>query len=495
MNPLTSEGSSAASSQELRVLMLEDVPIHAHMVEDELRRAKIRFTLRCVSTRQDFVQALQDGPPDLILADYKLPTFDGLSALAIGKETCPDVPFILVSGEISEQMALQAVHGGATDYVFKDHLLRLVPSVHRALREVREREERRHAQEALRTSERRYRLLVEHSHDAILQLDRDGRVAFANPATRRIFQYAPEEFLADPTLIERLIQPRSRQAYDQVRQEVRERGVLTEDTAEWVWTRKDGQQVFTECVFTNLPDEEGEIYGFQLIIRDLSDQKRSAAQLQESYEKLRRILGQTVHSLASAVEMRDPYTGGHQHRVAQLAQGMAQRMGLPDDQVEGIHLTGLLHDIGKINIPAEILTKPGKLTDLEMMIIRTHSQAGHDILKAVEFPWPVAQTVLQHHERMDGSGYPQGLSRDAILLEARILGVADFVEAMASHRPYRPGHGVDRALLELMKQRGVHFDPAAVDACLAIFGDGRFKFQTADEAERWASAPVAAQEQ
>ena len=184
-----------------------------------------------------------------------------------------------------------------------------------------------------------------------------------------------------------------------------------------------------------------------------------------------------MRAIASIVEMRDPYTAGHQARVADLAAAIARQMELPDEQVHGIHLAGTVHDLGKINIPAEILSKPGKITEIEHSLIKIHPQAGYDILKDINFPWPIAQMVLQHHERLDGSGYPQELRGEAILLGARILSVADVVEAMSSHRPYRAGLGVDVALEEITKQRGIHFDANVVDACLALFREQGYSFK------------------
>ena len=175
--------------------------------------------------------------------------------------------------------------------------------------------------------------------------------------------------------------------------------------------------------------------------------------------------------------MRDPYTAGHQRRVTQLAHAIANEMGLPEERIEGIRMAGLIHDLGKINVPAEILSKPGTLTELEYGLIQMHPQIGHDVLKTIDFPWPVAQTVLQHHERMNGSGYPQGLSGEDVLLEARILGVADVVEAMASHRPYRPPRGIDKALQEISQNRGILYDPEVVDICLKLFIEKGFTFE------------------
>jgi putative nucleotidyltransferase with HDIG domain len=202
--------------------------------------------------------------------------------------------------------------------------------------------------------------------------------------------------------------------------------------------------------------------------------ERTAA-LQDSMEKLEKALEGSILAIASIVETRDPYTAGHQQRVAELATAIAQEMGLPDDQVYGTRMGGVIHDLGKIAIPAEILSKPGSITEIEFNLIKTHPKVGYDILKAIEFPWPIAQMVLQHHERMDGSGYPSGLSGEAILMEARILGVADVVEAMASHRPYRPALGIDKALKEISKNKGLLYDSKVVEACLTLFKEKEFE--------------------
>lgn len=197
--------------------------------------------------------------------------------------------------------------------------------------------------------------------------------------------------------------------------------------------------------------------------------RRQLVQLQDNLED-------TVRTIATIVEMRDPYTAGHQVRVADLATAIAKQMALPEELVHSLHLAGLVHDLGKIQIPSEILSKPGKITDIEFSLIKTHPQAGYDILKGIDFPWPIALMVLQHHERLDGSGYPQGLKGDQIIMEARILSVADVVEAMSSHRPYRPGLGVKAALVEISNQRGRYYDPQVVDACLALFRTQHYVF-------------------
>ena len=198
--------------------------------------------------------------------------------------------------------------------------------------------------------------------------------------------------------------------------------------------------------------------------------KRSNEQLQETFIT-------TINALATAVEMRDPYTAAHQRWVTQLACVIASEMDFANEQIAGLRMAGLIHDIGKMNVPTEFLVKPHQLTEIEYEAIKVHPQSGYDIVRQIPFPWPVAQCVLQHHERMDGSGYPQGISNTEILPEARILAVADVVEAMASHRPYRDAHGIDLSLEEISRNRGVLYDAEVVDACLKVFKEKTFTFK------------------
>jgi HD-GYP domain-containing protein (c-di-GMP phosphodiesterase class II) len=181
--------------------------------------------------------------------------------------------------------------------------------------------------------------------------------------------------------------------------------------------------------------------------------------------------------MISTIEVRDPYTSGHQSRSADVARAIATEMGLPQEQIEGLRMAGSIHDIGKLSIPAEILSKPSKLSEIEFALIKEHSQKGYEILQDVESPWPLAEIVYQHHEGMDGSGYPRNLKGNDILIEARILNVADVVEAMASHRPYRPSLGIDAALNEIEKNRGTKYDEAVVDACLKLFREKGYQLE------------------
>lgn len=207
---------------------------------------------------------------------------------------------------------------------------------------------------------------------------------------------------------------------------------------------------------------------------------RDRAEREEANRRQRKGLEEAVQALASTLEIRDPYTAGHQRNVGRLASAVAQKIGLSADQIRGLLLAGVIHDVGKIVVPAEILSKPGKLLPAEFDLIRAHAQAGYDIVKGIDFPWPIGQMILQHHERLDGSGYPHGLKGDAILIEAKILAVADVVEAMISHRPYRAALGIDAALAHVVAEKGRLYDPIVVDACAALFRAGAITFDSAN---------------
>jgi len=232
--------------------------------------------------------------------------------------------------------------------------------------------------------------------------------------------------------------------------------------------RKNGEIIWTSLAAGCVRKQDGTVDYFVALLEDITDRKMSL-------ERMRKSLGATVNAIAVTVETRDPYTAGHQRRVADLARAIATEMNLSSDQIESIRMAATIHDLGKISVPAEILSKPTKLTEVEFSLIKTHVQSGYNILKDIEFPWPVARMVLEHHERIDGSGYPNGLKADHLLLESRILSVADVVEAMASYRPYRPGLGVDNALNEIAKNKGVHYDSEVVDACLRLFHEKNYR--------------------
>ena len=242
---------------------------------------------------------------------------------------------------------------------------------------------------------------------------------------------------------------------------------------ERVFRRKDGSEIPVEINISLVRNESGNPLYIQRIVRDISARKKYVAELQNSAKKLRLALEGVIKAVAATIEQRDPYTAGHQKRVADLAQAIATELSLSADQIEAVYMAGVIHDIGKISVPAEILSKPGALSDTEFALIKLHAKIGYEILKNIDFPWPIAEIIYQHHERVDGTGYPRGLSGEAVLVEARILAVADVVEAMASHRPYRPSRGLDKALLEISKGDG--FDREVAAACVRLFTEKGYR--------------------
>ncbi len=334
-------------NQSLKILIIDDSEDDTLLLIRELKRSGLNPIYKRVETRDAMTAVLANETWEVIISDYKMPYFNVREALEVIKEQDIDIPFIIVSGTIGEETAVEVMKAGASDYIMKNNLRRLVPAINRELVEAEERRKRRQAEEELR----------------------------------------------------------------------------------------------------------------------------------QSSDRLRKVLNDTTYAIAATTEMRDPYTAGHQRRVTQLACAIASEMEISQDQIEGLRVAGTLHDIGKIQVPAEILSKPCELTEYEFGIIRSHPQSGYDILKSIEFPWPVAQIVLQHHERMNGSGYPQGLSEENILLESKILSAADVIEAMSSHRPYRPALGEGNALEYVAHNKGILFDQQVAEVCLRTFYEKGFKFE------------------
>ena len=753
----------------LKILLLEDEPIDAELATRALHKAGIEFSPLRVETRDAFVAALKDFRPDIVLADYRLPTFDGLEALAIAVEQAPDVPFIFVSGAMGEEFAIETLHQGAADYVIKDRLGKLAPAVSRALQEAAERRLRRRAEAELAASEERFRKIAESAQDGLITVDQGESITYWNPAAERMFGYSAEEAVGRN--LHRLLAPaRYRQAIQQgwgrfcetgqgpvvghtlemsgqrkngeefpvelsissvaidghwhatgIVRDISERhraealrrelaaivessedaiigkavdgrittwnsgaekiyGYAAADIVgkqvnqlapddrqqevvdlldavrsgksvahyETVRIRSDGRLIEVSLSLSPIRDSSGTISGVSTIARDITARKaaeraiqrsnrflrtlsrcnetlvhateemtlledmcrvvveaggfpmawvayvehdaarsvrpvaqfgeraadyvnalhltwadcergqgptgravrsgqvqvatdiatdasfaplrspalefgyrssvalplkadqqvigtlniyaaeagvfgeeelgllaelaadlafgivtvRGRAAQRDSALKLEHALEDTIQAIATTIEARDPYTAGHQQRVSLLATAIAREMGVADAVVAGVQRGAVIHDIGKVYVPAEILNRPGKLSDIEFSLIRTHSQVGYDIIKDIDFPWPIANIILQHHERMDGSGYPNGLKGEEILLEARIIAVADVVEAMMNHRPYRAALGLDAAITEIESCAGGQFDPQVVAACVRVMRRG-----------------------
>jgi len=580
----------------LRVLIVDDSEDDTSLIIRKLSSGGYDPKWERVDSSEAMKNALKREDWDIILCDYKMPNFNAPAALKLAHVNKTDIPFIVVSGAIGEDTAVDLMKSGAHDYVMKDKLAKLAVAVERAIREAKIRRDKKMTEEMLKMSRENFRHSLDDSPLGVRIVTATGELIYANQEILNIYGYESfEEMKSNPR--EKRYTPESCVEHE-ARKAKRRRGEDVPSNYEVSIIRKDGSirnlEVFRKQVLwngetqfqalysditkrkqaeKNLRDSEERyrvvvehaqesilitqhmkivfantaaaentgysvqaltaldlkklihpddinmvvdyhsrrlngkkvpsIYSFRIICRDktvkwvelnatliqwekkpailnfltditarkLLDEERS-----ESFKRTKETLDATVNSIAMIVETRDPYTTGHQLRVSHLARDIAEEMGLTLDQKEFIGTAAIIHDIGKLSIPSEILSKPTKLTALEFELIKTHSQSGYNILKDIKFPWPVATVILQHHERMNGSGYPNKLKGKDILLEARIVALADVVEAISSHRPYRPTLGINFALDEITKNRVILYDAHVVDACLRLFLKKNYTF-------------------
>jgi PAS domain S-box-containing protein len=585
----------------LDLVVVEDSDLDVEMLVDSLQEAGVNVAIRRATDEATFCAAMEHKLPDAILADWTIPGFSGARALTLAHERYSKVPFLFVSGTISEASAFEALRLGAVDYVYKHQLEKLRPALLRAILEAR-------TQGTLIESEERYRLLFEGFRDSLLLLappnwqcveankaclklyaadnldllhglslwdlspalqpdgcsspeagntmleiaKRKGNHQFnwqfrrlhgpdfpaevqllrldiadsvmvlatvrditerelasrklldSEERYRGLFESAKDGILildgesglitqANPFICELLAMPagkvinnelwqvglfNDREQVNSLLEEIREIGYVRRDDLHLA--AKNGKE--HEVVFISNRYRAGQNLVIQCNIRDISDRKEAERLAIKYQSEMIQSLYQIVATLAALNDTRDPYTAGHELRVSELAFAIAVELNLNAHQCEGIRISGLVHDIGKFSIPAEILTKPNRISPQELALLQTHAQAGYEALRHIKFPWPVAETVLQHHERLNGSGYPQGLRGDQISLEARILAVADTVEAMASNRPYRVSPGLEASLATVEAGRGSLFDPIVVDACVRLFREKNYSLPAAESA-------------
>ncbi len=362
-------------------------------------------------------------------------------------------------------------------------------------------------------SEQHYRMLIDNISDLISIISNDGIILYMSPSIEKLLGYSMEDLIGENAL--EIIHPDDTEKISKRFKSESENPnqIINEECR---FRHHDGTWLTFESIGTKIFDENGELSSIVINSRDITERKKTEEELnshrfhleelvnertaelgdtnkrlqsememrtkiddelKKSMMKLRKSISGTVQAIALTVETRDSYTAGHQRKVAQLSGAIARKMNLSDDQIEAIQMAGMIHDLGKIYIPSEILTRTGKLTDEEFNLIKIHPKVGFDILKNIEFPWPLDQMVYQHHERMNGSGYPLRLSGEDILIEARIIAVSDVVEAMTNHRPYRAALGLDMALGEVLDKRGTFFDPDVVDICQDLFINKGFEFK------------------
>ena len=598
----------------LRTLMIDDSEDDVLLTIRELKKGGYQPVYERIETAADMKKALREKQWDIILCDYKMPTFDAPSAIALFKEFHLDIPFIVISGTIGEETAIECMRSGAHDYFMKGKLSRLCPAVDRELEEARVRIKQKQAEEALKKSEALYHVLADNISEHVWIMDLNLKPVYLSPSAEKLYGYSLEELrkisfkklfteesvqIISDTIVKKLTSahtnepppPGTRhvmelQAYhkdghllwtenrlhfirdengkpvslmgetsditerklaqEMLKKSEEQYRLLADHMKDQVWLMdlnlnityispsvekllgytfdeikkltwdklltpesfkkatdfttismskamnttsndlmfrtlelefipKNGETIWGECSFSFIRDEKGKALSILGESRNITERKIAEAKLQQTLESLRKAFGATIQVLISALEARDPYTAGHQSQSARLASAIATEMGLAQDNVEGIRMAGSIHDIGKLSIPAEILTKPSRLTVIEYEMVKEHPQSGYDMLKDIESPWPLAQIVYQHHERMNGTGYPRNLKGDEILMEARIMAVADVVDAMSSHRPYRASLGMEAALQEIEQNKGRLYDANVVDACLNLIRNKGYK--------------------
>jgi PAS domain S-box-containing protein len=445
----------------IRILVVEDESLVARDIQNMLRSLGYEVT-GVVASGEQAIQQASASSPDLVLMDIVLKgEIDGITAAEKLWEE-HGIPVIYLTAYADETTFERAKMTKPFGYLLKPFEERelqttIEMALYKSKMEVR-----------LREREQWLSTILRSIGDGIIAADAQGRIEFMNPLAEELTGWSQGEALERP--LGEVFGPGAETTVGGGEPGPRDSGSSRLVTAEAVLSSRGGGIIPVELTSAPIIDGKKGRRGNVHVFRDITRRK-------ESEDQLRRALKGVVQAMSVTVEMRDPYTAGHQRRVSRLSVAIAGEMGLPEHRIEGIRMAGDIHDIGKIYVPAEILSKPGKLTDVEFTIIRTHPQVGYDILKNVEFPWPIADIVVQHHERLDGRGYPAGLKGDAILLDSKIIIVADVVEAMSSHRPYRPAHGIDKALEEIAAHKGTRYDPDVVDACLRLFREKDFSLE------------------
>ncbi|MBF0319181.1 MAG: response regulator [Nitrospirae bacterium] len=450
-----------AATVDVSVLYVED--------DDKVREGLLRFLTRRFKT----VYTARDGQeglsiftvkmPDIVITDIKMPLMDGIEMIKQIKQINPDTPIVVTTAFTEVSYLIQAIELRVDAYIKKPiNKDDLFDSISKILKCVT----RSKTDDTLLRNNELLRQISAFPVDAIIMADEAGKVYFWNKGAQRLFGYTEEEAL-EMDIHTLVAPPGRRDKADEGFFGKSGIGAVLGKTTEVVARRKSGTEFPVELSLSTL--RYGDKWYALGTARDAAPKRQTQLPLQERHEQLKRMLTATVEAIGLALTGRDPFTANHQCRVARLSEAIVAEMDLSEDVIFRIKIAAMLHDIGKLRVPSEILTKPAGLTEVERALVKTHSMAGYEMLKKIDFTFPLADIILQHHEKHNGSGYPLGLNGRNILVEARVLNVADVVEAMSSPRPYRPSLGLEMALGEIAAQKGILYDPDVVEACLSVF--------------------------
>lgn len=455
----------------INILLIEDNPPDCRLIEEYLKESEaFKFTLLLAGRLSTGFDHISKKDLDIILVDLGLPDSQGIATVekVLKKET--GLPIIILTGLDDIEKTKDALHKGIQDYLVKGQFdgRILVKSIIFSI-------ERKKSEIILKTEKEMAQRYLDIAGVMLIVVGADGKVSLINKKGCEILGYVKDDIIGKDwfdNFLPKKIKPEIKKVAKKIFSgETR----LVEDYENLVLTRS-GEERMISWHNTILNDENGKIIALLSSGNDITEKKEAEDEIKNSYLKLQKTLKNTIDALASIVEIKDPYTSGHQKKVAALSVAIAEALGLDKDKIEAVGTVAIIHDIGKISIPPSILARPGKISSLEYDMIKTHSQLGYEMIKRIEFPWPIADIILQHHERLDGSGYPNGLKDKDILLEAKIIAVADVVEAMSSHRPYRPALGIEEALKEIKKGKGKSYDPVIVETCIRLFKNKGFQF-------------------
>ncbi len=446
-----------------RILIVEDEKIIAEDIKSTLLKFNYEVP-EIVASGEIAIRKAEELKPDLILMDIMIE--GNINGIEAAKQVYQEfeIPIVFLTAYSDEKILEQAAESSPFGYLIK-------PFEDRELRATIEMAFYKSKMEKRLRKNRNFLLkVIDTVPNNIFVKDKDGKYLMVNDSFAELYNTKPKKMIGktDRELIARS-KIKTVDLESIVKDDLnvingKKKILIPEES----FSLENGKTIWfqTTKVPLDSPDIPDVLLGVSIDITALKD----------SFYRLQELMEETVNGLVSAVEKRDPYTAGHQRRVSLLANAIAAKMGLEKTKADGLRIAAIVHDIGKINVPAEILSKPGRLTNAEFDLIKTHPHAGFEILSTINFPWPVAEIVLQHQERINGSGYPNGLKGNKILIEARIISVADVVEAIASHRPYRPSLGLEYALNEIATKKGILYDVEVAEACLDLFKNKEFSF-------------------